>query len=482
MLQRWLNVKHNEKTQQKKNTTNIPIATVSEEKPTQPKPKAKPEWTELSLQHFVKYKWVFKKDDGLVGCKFCVQFPNISKQTENFVKGWGGTANGYKFEAFARHQEKDFHKKCKQEWEKNLGEVTNNVAPEVSTWIAKISDNFRDELCTKVIAENWLSTEDVAADKYGSLLDAFEQAKANVGTTYRNRHGFDVVNAVHSDMILADQKMCFQGMRYFSLNVDLGTDKAGRPQEAISLRGVDTQKGELVTAALGFTQVRHANATCCKDSLFAKMAEHGISKEKARKSWIAVGADGASVNMGSYAGLKALIQNESGDANLEYLGWWWILVLHCVNHLMELGLKGLSNVEPFVKEFDEQLKKVFKIYHFSSQMMLDVEALAALQDEDFTHLGGLNQIRWAPSQHRAMEKLDSNFPILCQHLENVAADTSHVVQHSARGSKCYYVAKVLKNAHVFARYAQHNEMFIPFFSIQEADIAGSVTIFTKSFA
>ena len=93
---------------------------------------------------------------------------------------------------------------------------------------------FRDELCTK---ENWLSTEDVAADKYGSLLEAFEQAKANVGSTYRNRHGFDVVNAVHSDMILADQKMCFQGMRYFSLNVDLGTDKAGRPQEAICLRG-----------------------------------------------------------------------------------------------------------------------------------------------------------------------------------------------------------------------------------------------------
>ena len=112
MLQRWLNVKHNEKTQQKKNTTNIPIATVSEEKPTQPKPKAKPEWTELSLQHFVKYKWVFKKDDGLVGCKFCVQFPNISKQTENFVKGWGGTANGYKFEAFARQQDVPRQQEC----------------------------------------------------------------------------------------------------------------------------------------------------------------------------------------------------------------------------------------------------------------------------------------------------------------------------------------------------------------------------------
>ena len=75
--------------------------------------------------------------------------------------------------------------------------------------------------------ENWLATEDVAAKKYGSLLKAFEQAKANVGKTYRNRHGPDTLNAVHSDQILADQKVQFQNLSFFSLNVDLGTDKAG---------------------------------------------------------------------------------------------------------------------------------------------------------------------------------------------------------------------------------------------------------------
>ena len=37
--------------------------------------------------------------------------------------------------------------------------------------------------------------------------------------------------------------------------VDLGRDKAGRPQEAISPRGVDTNKGEVVSAALGFQNI-----------------------------------------------------------------------------------------------------------------------------------------------------------------------------------------------------------------------------------
>ena len=83
-------------------------------------------------------------------------------------------------------------------------------------------------------------------------------------------------------------------MRLFSLNVDLGTDKGGRPQECISLRGVDTEKGELIVDALGFSQVRYADASCCKDSCFNKLAQHGISKEDAKKKMISVGADGAS--------------------------------------------------------------------------------------------------------------------------------------------------------------------------------------------
>ena len=58
-------------------------------------------------------------------------------------------------------------------------------------------------------------------------------------------------------------------------------------------------------------------------------------------------------------------------------------------------------------------------------MMLGVEVLAVLQDSDFIQLGGLNQIRWTPSQHRAMEKINMNNAILTAHLETVAANSKH---------------------------------------------------------
>ena len=167
-----------------------------------------------------------------------------------------GNANGFKYEAFNRHVQKPYHSRCQEQFENSIGQLKNGFVPEVTAWSLKISESLNEQLAAKVIAENWLSTEHVASDKYETLLDAFEKAKANVGTTHRNRRGFDIFNAVHSDFILKDQKHNFQNLRTFGLGADLGTDKSGRPQECISLRGVDTEKGELIDAALGYSLVR----------------------------------------------------------------------------------------------------------------------------------------------------------------------------------------------------------------------------------
>ena len=105
------------------------------------------------------------------------------------------------------------------------------------------------------------------------------------------------------------------------------------------------------------------------------------------------------------------------DPSLEYWGWYWVVLVHCINHLLELGIGDLKGADPYVLEFSENLQKVFKMYYYSSVMEADREELAFLTDDDFTTLGGLNQIRWAPSQYRALAKLDKNFKNLTQHCE-----------------------------------------------------------------
>ena len=86
---------------------------------------------------------------------------------------------------------------------------------------------------------------------------------------------------------------------------------------------------------------------------------------------VATSVDGASVNKGSHKGLKAPIQNNpsapGSDPNLEYWGWWWVLFIHCVNHLLEsFGVGDLKHADAFVQQFNDDLKKVFSMYHCST--------------------------------------------------------------------------------------------------------------------
>ena len=66
-------------------------------------------------------------------------------------------------------------------------------------------------------------------------------------------------------------------------------------------------------------------------------------------------------------------------------------------------------------------------------MMLDAEDLAALQDEDFTHLGGLNQIHWAPSQTEQWRKLMPTFQF-CANISKVSLQIRIILeQQSVKG-------------------------------------------------
>ena len=56
-----------------------------------------------------------------------------------------------------------------------------------------------------------------------------------------------------------------------------------------------------------------------------------------------------------------------------------------------------------------------------------------MTDDDFTTLGGLQQIRWSPSQHRTLSKLDKKYKNLVQHLENVAATANHERKEECEG-------------------------------------------------
>ena len=163
----------------------------------------------------MKFNWLSKKSNGDLICYLCSTRPDESRANDSFVKGWSGTANGYKLENISRHEQRSYHKELLTKHLTKQGELPNAVAPQAKCWTSKISEDLNDQVCNKLNIENWIATEDVAAAKYKSLVGAFAKAKCNVGTTHRNRQGFDIFNSLNSDLELLNQKRSIQNCDCF---------------------------------------------------------------------------------------------------------------------------------------------------------------------------------------------------------------------------------------------------------------------------
>ena len=83
---------------------------------------------------FVQFPWLSKDQAGKLFCKACVKLPNQASKKFEFVKGWSGNEEGFKYEYFTRHSSHEKHLKCMQEYRKLEFELANNIIPEVKTW------------------------------------------------------------------------------------------------------------------------------------------------------------------------------------------------------------------------------------------------------------------------------------------------------------------------------------------------------------
>ena len=154
-------------------------------------------------------------------CKACVKFGQQFKGTNDvFFKGWNGNEQGFKLENFDRHELKKHHQYALEQYTKAIGNCTNIVAPEVSTWSSKISSSLNEEVCNKFVCANLLSTEHISGEKFRPIITSYKKVGAKVGDTYRNLYGYNVLNAVMADKMLEDDTAALRHSRFFGLQGD----------------------------------------------------------------------------------------------------------------------------------------------------------------------------------------------------------------------------------------------------------------------
>lgn len=85
-----------------------------------------------------------------------------------------------------------------------------------------------------------------------------------------------------------------------------------------------------------------------------------------------------------------------------------VVILHCVAHNLELAVLDAVKTVPYLENFHETIRQVFKFDYYSPKKRREVNAVSEILDENPAHFNiNIKKTRLLSSRHRvlaAMEK------------------------------------------------------------------------------
>ena len=202
----------------------------------------------------------------------------------------------------------------------------------------------------------------------------------------------------------------------------------------------DVESGKPVMSVVGLNELEHQHAEGLVCAIEAELLKVGIELTDTPElnntecKMVCICLDGAASNMGKYRSVKALLQKR----------YPWVIVVHCINHNLELAIGDLRKHDPDYLFFDETMRDIFSVFHFSNKKRREIQAVADEMEEEFTNFSGLQTIRWLASQFRAVEKVYDNYYVLCTYLAHACVAPDKKPEDKAKMKGIYQRATSLK--------------------------------------
>ena len=201
--------------------------------------------------------------------------------------------------------------------------------------------------------------------------------------------------------------------------------------ENVQVRYVNFENGHPENVFAGLNALEHQNHEGVIRGIEEELAKVGIVLDGDPLVFITANRmvflclDGASVNMGKYNSVKAVLAKR----------YTWLIVIYCINHNLELAIGDLRKHDADYLNFDETMRDIYSMFHFSIKKSREILKVANELEEEFVAFNSLQTIRWLASQFRAVEKIYKNYSILCPYLEHasVAKDKNEEDKARARG-------------------------------------------------
>lgn len=124
-------------------------------------------------------------------------------------------------------------------------------------------------------------------------------------------------------------------------------------------------------------------------------------------------ADGASVNFGVYSGVLTQLKNERE----------WLVMIHCVNHRLELALKAVVQSFDRFSEVDSFYQSIWSLLKNSGKLKAEIKTACEALNITCYELSKIHGTRFLNHRRRGLKKLLHNWPALITAFDNALATT-----------------------------------------------------------
>ncbi|TRY59464.1 hypothetical protein DNTS_024407 [Danionella cerebrum] len=191
---------------------------------------------------------------------------------------------------------------------------------------------------------------------------------------------------------------------------------------------------------------------------------------------VAMGADGAAVNLGKRGGVSVKLQEEAGKH---------IIPFHCMPHRLELALLSAQKDSPWVGNVYNLLHIIWKTYHFSSKSRRELKCLGVKMGVSVNNPSGVKGTRWLPHVSRALDVLlkqekkevtledSGQYTAVNAHMDHLAESSTnadvagrakHIKETMEDGSFrafCHFLADLFSAISKYSLLLQRNDVILP---------------------
>ncbi|KAJ8042608.1 hypothetical protein HOLleu_09403 [Holothuria leucospilota] len=370
----------------------------------------------------------FIEEENVMVCRACRLNPRISDPSSVMVKG----CSNFRIDAIKKHDKSKKHivAVASEKAKANLTETAmfKVIKKMDSKQIARMRILFRTAY--------FVAKEGLSFSKFPQLCSLQACNGLDLGSTYINDNGAATfIKAIGQHMNTEIQSEV-ENSEYFSVMSDGSTDVAHLEQELIYIRYLDgnaTVRNKFVS----IVELDDATAVGIQKGIHSGLSEIGQETKEIRAAkMVSVCFDGASVMMGAKGGVATL---EKKDVPR-------LVEIHCVAHRLELAVLDALKSNSYLKEVEDIIEEVYKLYHYSPKKRRELKELSTVMDEALSQYGSISTIRWLASRSRAAETLLKNFPATITHMEQMVE-----IGKATEKPKCKGLLKKMKTVK-FVKY------------------------------